>query len=463
MSPRLAGPNPTNYQDVPNFTGSDGTSTTPFLLPPTIPSLFKPGKRIEIDVSNVFGKGVFQANNSCGISTDSNNVDFTLSWGEPPLPVASIFVQPNNVWQVSATARATLSKSFARFREQLDELEYGGSGCLIRGGASLISQRVAEALPLTLAETLAYRYGLNASDDYLDLTAQNRYLDIQPGMRLRVEFSGNQFLNLTSMMNGYVGTGVGYYQICGSLGQDGIQYLAFDAFLGAMPAPPVVQPPPNPDNLAGGIIDLQTNGSARRYYRLFFPTSLPNTSTGPNAQTDNAATIATSGSSILPLNYIALVGANTLSDLNAATAAYQNGAWPPAPQNSIIWALFRGRDIAVPEIVVYVNGTPVSVPVGSTVRNLVETQSNLLLTPYVTAGPQGGNQGNNPNVYAPVQLLRQFMGIAPPGWGIEQTQYYPVAFMNTLDPSQQQYATSPDIYDLPLVKGDMLTLSCFGG
>jgi hypothetical protein len=89
------------------------------------------------------------------------------------------------------------------------------------------------------------------------------------------------------------------------------------------------------------------------------------------------------------------------------------------------------------------------------VRNLVEAQSNLLLTPYVT------DTGNNPKPYAPVQLARQYLGIPPPppGKGIEQTQYCFVSFQNTLDPSKQQYATAPDIYDLPVVKGDMLMLS----
>ena len=419
-----APPNSSFYQVQPNYQGADGVvSTVPFLLPPTLFSSGSSqwGKTIEVDVTNVYGQNTSSGGTSCTIGGS----DFTLSWTSDGAGgfIAQALI-PTYAWNVAATDRATLSNAFATFCQALEKLE--ANQCLMRGGSQAIAQRVVEALPVPLNEVLYYKYGFNAASGYVDL---------QPGLRLRIEFEAFEFTVPNSPLNGFVGSGVGYYDVCGYLDQNGNQRIAFDAFLGAMRPPNLT----SPTMVAGGIIDLQGAATARRYYRLFYPANLSSSSQGNTSTANN----------------VMLIGANTLSDLASATATYLSSQTCAPGGSSILCNLFRGRAIAVPEILIYYSGQsfigqvattpptsalPMYVPIGTTVRNLVERRFNWTFTPTQKAETK-------------LQLIRQYRQINSAAPKPGPANYNTVQFNMYAPPPS---LPGPDVYDLPLVKGDVL-------
>lgn len=401
------------FSIVQQFIGNDGkTAVSPFVIPPNVTytganSAFA---AINITINNVAGSGSGAA---CNIATGGNNVDFALTWSNQQAVVA---VQPTNVWAGDPTKRAQLRASFDAFRQQLETLELTNK-CLKPGGAFLVAQRVAESLPLSLDESLYFRYSFDKV---------NNYIDLQAGMRLRVEYSSYQFIASTGSykaLNGYTGNGVGLYNIV----RRADQRVAFDAFLGQLAAPAIDQPSCGLPG-AGGIIDFQGANSARRYYRLFYPANF----SAPDCP--NGAGMARN---------VTLIGADTLADLASATTNFASGQCASAAQGNqpILCTIFRGRDIAIPELLVRLNYQQVYVPVGSTVRNLVDQFIN---SAFSTATPTIG-------FFPFFSLYRQ--------WGpLLDSSYQPSAVnfgavdTTTLAIGQQ------DVFDLPVVKGDALTL-----
>jgi hypothetical protein len=416
------------YQVVPQFAGKNNTTgTEPYLIPPnvTYPNL---GWVINpINIGAVYGKSILSGSGACGISTDSNNVDFSLEWsgGDVHNPlVAVVKVQPNNVWSADPAARAQLRKSFDAFRIKLEDLELNQQ-CLRPGGAYTVSQTLAESIPLSISETLYYRYGFDAA---------NGYVDLNPGMRLRIESSANQVMSAlapVSSLNGFVPSNVAHYDICRVTDSKGHQRVAFDAFLGTNRPPAIT----SLTGVAGGIIDLQKASSARRYYRLIYPPQL-----APPDRPDNAGLY----------DNVTLIGADFLIELNAATDPLQRAricgtsAVGKAP---VICAYFRGRSIAVPELRVYLNSPqaaqPLFVPMGTTVRNLLDLLGNNTLPLVSTESALGFPGFNYRRTYS-----------APTGQN-------PQVLFNLLDPSQLPngvYFAGKTVYELPVAKGDLLNL-----
>jgi hypothetical protein len=404
-----------SFSIVQQFTGSDGvTASSPFVIPPnlTYSGANSQFAQIQVSIANVAGQS---SGSSCNISTNTANVDFSLAWNNQ---LAVVTVLPTNVWAGAASKRAQLRTSFDAFRQQLEALEIPASGtpCLKPGGAFLIAQRVAESLPLSLDESLYYRYSFDRV---------NNYIDLQPGMRLRIEFASYQLLATSGQytkLNGYAANGVGYYNVVRRTDQR----VAFDAFLGQMAAT-------TPDTAscglpgAGGIIDLMIGGMARRYYRLFYPPTFSSADCPGNMQINRNVT---------------LIGADTLADLYNATSKYAAGTCAQAGsgKQSILCTVFRGRDIVVPELLVRLNYQQSFVPVGTTVRNLVDQFVN---SSFSTAAPTTG-------FFPFFGLYRQYGQLLDSSYQPSEISFGAVD-TTTLTGGQ-------DVFDLPVIKGDALTL-----
>jgi hypothetical protein len=298
------------------------------------------------------------------------NDDFKLAWSAADLSKvlpkdvdrvrASITIKNNNSWKAGVAAQQALRANFADFYGRLEALELSAK-MLVAGGAEVLAQRVAEALPVPIGDSLYYRTGFNAGFGL----SSSPFVDLQPGMRLRVDFAANQFVAPGSPLNGLVGAGQFYFAI----GRDSGQRIVFDTFLSAIAAPETTAP--LGQATASGVIDIQAAGAARRHYRLFYPSQLP-PATAP-------------GDSRLTRN-VTLIGADTLADLGAATDVYTTSGEIAAAASGnlpIIAISFRGRAIAVPEIGVYVNrrvgdyrqSNLTYVPVGTTLRQLLDQQA----------------------------------------------------------------------------------------
>jgi hypothetical protein len=259
-----------------------------------------------------------------------------------------------------AANRAALMQNFVGFLQAIETTcELGQTPILAPGSTFRIGQAIADTLPAPLLESIFYRYSFSSGF----AAGTKPYVDIRPGMRLRVETQASQFLAAGSTLNGYIAGGQSIFRVQSVAPNGGPRVVCFDPFLGTLNSPSIT-PATGQPVIAGGLIDLQQAASAGRYVRLFYPNSVA----GPTAP----GSVSTTSNPVL-------VTAQTLQELNNVTS----GAQPN------IATLFLGRAVAIPEIGVWVSVTmagqapfPPSfeyVPVGTTVGHIVERYAPLPL------------------------------------------------------------------------------------
>jgi hypothetical protein len=326
-------------------------------------------------------------------------------------------------WQFDSTPiRQPLSQAFLAFMLQLEQQG------LLPGRSTLVQQLLAQNLPLTFTETLYYQYGFNPA---------NGYINLQPGMRLRVDFQeyqepdpGNQ-----DFLNGFVGTGTSYIEVASFMNASGNLLTGFNPFLAALQSTTVAA---NTGG-AGGSIDLMGATYGYPYFRLFYPKSV--------ASADSTGYVGTQAN-------ISLVGASTLSNLNTATQAYLTSG--TCSGCAAVQTFFRGRVTVTPEIPVFVVGVLRYVPVGTTIRNLMQGFTNM---PYFAAKTV---QVNLQPSWSYNRCLPHAIKTptATPTWN-------PATFdtMQLLSGTGQQYTggyqcygSNLDSFDLPVLGGDSLVL-----
>src|SRR5262249_19593872 len=114
--------------------------------------------------------------------------------------------------------RSAVSTGILQFLTQVEQASP------LPGAVPLLQQVIAQYLPLTFAETLYYRYGSNPAMGYIDL---------QPGMRLRLDFEAFQQPNQkgAALLNGFVGAGSSYIQVVESIASNGSLLTSFSPLL----------------------------------------------------------------------------------------------------------------------------------------------------------------------------------------------------------------------------------------
>lgn len=407
---QISNPGPSgSYQVFSPFIGTDSGCTNGVIL---LPPAFGYTLPINLVIRFLYTGG----SNFNQFKYQNSDFQFAIiqgqSQGNTTELVVSITILANNVWKCAQSARQALMNNFTDFITNIEsKFEINSTPILIPGATAIIASQIAETIPAPPLESLFYRYsfvgGLAGSS--------SPSVNLLPGMRLRVEFESSQFLSPGSQFNSYISGGQFYYYVCSVPGANNQRALASDPFLGNIAAPQIPQGSSSPF-LASGIIDLQSSSMPRRYYRIVYP---------QNMIAGNTAGDLTTAKNI------ALVGANTLSDLNKGTG-------------SAISTIFRGRAIVVPEIPVWINNqgqsAMVYVPVGTTVANILERftawkpifilQSTVAMQRLQTAtGKQTGNQG---------------------------VRYVGLTFTSGVIGSA---TANLQIYDLPLVGGDVVKLN----
>jgi hypothetical protein len=222
----------------------------------------------------------------------------------------------------------------------------GASGA----GINVLQQAIARAMPQTFDETLYYAYGLRA---------QTPWIDLRPGMVLRVAFTDYAAMpaKAPDWSTGYGGGAVVDYAIDDFYGAaDGVWQVGFDAFLSWLATSMLTTvSPPEPSGsgpglaLSGGAdaADLAFMGFRTPFHRLFFPRNLQKPSKPADSQPDHNFAIA-------------------------ATAKYGDLPSTPTPSGTVNVAHFRGRAVLRPCIRVWLDGAERVVPVGTTVGNLLD-------------------------------------------------------------------------------------------
>lgn len=454
----MNGPTATaSYQLIPGYIDPDNNSSpTPFLLPPSANPTSGSASWTYNSSFVVNIPYVYQTPPKPSQSPLPQNDDFSFAWDTSTPPVAQVTVQNNNVWKAPQTARQGLQSNFATFLAHLEPLEIADQ-TIVSGGTYFIAQQVAAALPKALNEMLFYSYSFNPGTNAGGPPSTTPYVDLQPGMRLRLEVSGLQYGGPNSQpFNGFVGAGRFSYDVVSWVDQQGKRCTGFDAFLGAIAGPSITFGSGAQDKVVAGIIDLHAQGQQRRHYRLFYP------------NTYIAANVA--GNTALASN-VALIGADTLTDMGTATSQYlTKGLCGQAQPGNlpIICLVFLGRVIAIPEIAITLSSTLtlqsgqpavtysqlLYVPIGTTVRHMLDRLTDW--NPTLGVCPMTHSRTDNKYEYDPSSLpLVSLQRLRP-----DLQSYLPVLSPVQLAPTSWTAPTpAPPLFDLPLLKGDCLTLS----
>src|SRR5436853_426390 len=431
---------PPNYQATNQFQGTDGGSPVePFIIPPE----YGPGSQANP------GALVVQVAQAAGPKWSSSslpvipaNPDFALKWltlgsGKATTTAQIIASSTSNVWNLKPAARAALKANFDLMCQGLEGLEYQGQ--LAPGFAYLIAQRTAEAMPLGYSETLLYRCNYTPLNPANSASAHG-FVDLVPGMRLRVEAASGLFSGPGSNFNGFAGTGASYWQITRRRSD---QAILFDSFAANIIS---YAPMANATGL-WGLVDLQSAGNSR-YIRLFYP------------QSQFAAWPGYASASEM----CTIVGTQYLVDMAAATAAYTSGRpVPPSGKGPISCAYLRGQAVMVPEVPIWINRSTVFyVPVGTTARQFIEAFAIPTFT-YGAQASQGSasqsSQGNKPassqsgdfqaSASVPVTVYRAW---SP--WDMRGALTQQITGV-----ADGMFATGTDGWDLPLVRSDNISFT----
>lgn len=282
---------------------------------------------------------------------------FTLAANTAPAayPYKLTIASGGDAWSFGATpVRTALQKSYLEF---LLAVEKAGAA---PWGVLMLQEAIARILPSTFQESLYYAYGMNFSSEYYDPIPAliPGSVDLRPGMILRVAADVYRTVPGTQqpiLDNGYSAMAFQDYEIGSHQDSNGFR-IGFGAFITELVANNClsVTPPYSPGgNLVSGVADgadLYYPGFAGGpFFRLFVPSALP-------PANDLVSTES-------PDNFC-IASASTFDVLTMTTNAVQNLNVPPA--------VFRGRSVVRVCIRVSLDGASVVVPVGTTVRNLLE-------------------------------------------------------------------------------------------
>ncbi|WP_019509551.1 LamG-like jellyroll fold domain-containing protein [Pleurocapsa sp. PCC 7319] len=113
---------------------------------------------------------------------------------------------------------AQLKTDYSEFISKLDTNSH-----LIQGALTMVKTRIAERIPLLVDQILYYYYGLDAA---------NGAVDLQAGMRLRVDYQNYQFVHpgQSTANSGFVGSGTSYYTLNSYRDETNLM-INFDGFL----------------------------------------------------------------------------------------------------------------------------------------------------------------------------------------------------------------------------------------
>jgi hypothetical protein len=404
-----------------NTQDASAVSQAPYLLPRCFNHLVPHDLKILIRAVRLNSVN----ESTCKIDTDEKNPDFSLQWLEAKTTskqtlFAEVNVASTHVFSDKAEDRKQLKQSFLAFQQSLASLEVEKINCLNKRDAEVIRYSVANALPLRLDEILPYNYGFDSDD---------RVIDLQAGMRLRIEQGAYQFVGPEeSSSAAYVGGGSVYLHVI----QRPDQTLAFEPYLGSMKAieaSPINQVELGSTRMISGAMGLAAAGVSRRYARLVYPSQYPTTKNATAVAAENELTMR-----------VGLLLADGIDELEEATKMYIGDSRCAANKSSVTCFYFSGRSFVIPEVLVKIQRTEQYVPIGTTLRDAFNRYSVIPIN-------QIGN--TNAGGYNPV-LMRWMQ----PGLCRSNTNYQSVSIL--FEATSPVTASMLSQWDMPLLKGDEL-------
>ena len=355
-------------------------------------------------------------------STQSNPVNpagpFTLTpTNSTPYAYVLNFTDDSAVWTFDNNAiRSALRIGYNAFLQALEAVEGG----MTEFGLDLIREVIALGIPLTFDESLFYRYGFEPNDGFCDL---------QPGMALRLDSEVYQFVGTSgsaSQVSGFVSNGSSIHQIGAYMASNGMRETGINAFLSASGRPNVS---PNSRG-SGGIVDLYATSFRRRYYRMFYPQSF--------VSSDSEGQVGINSN-------VAVLGCNSWTVLNEATTSYLATGNFDSVTGDISYTFFRGRMVGTPMLTVLLNNVPQQLPIGTTVRELVQRYAQMPMA-----------EGTSVSNLSLDRLTGNVVNAAQTVVTLDVSARDPVRL--TVNP-YTIVLQHKDAYDLPLLNGDQLTIA----
>jgi hypothetical protein len=324
-----------------------------------------------------------------------------------------------DVWKMTGMAvRSDLRDKYNQFLTEVENLG------VFAWAIGLLRQLIGQAMPQTFEEVLFYRYGYWRSDSL-------RVVDLMPGTRLQLSDALYQAVaGGSDPKNGFVAAGNQLLEVVDAIPQGGAgtlpagagRILSVDALLSLI-YPGSTTKTYRP--VAAGPVDFFFDNNRQSYYRLFYPTAFPaSSSTGSSSLTSN----------------ITLVGTTSWATLNSVTATYAaTGTFPSSP--NYFAGYFRGRAGVSPLINLSIQGESRWVTLGTSVRQAL---ASIGLAPF-----WGGGGGG---LLSLRRASANLFGYPEPDGGLALDQVdLTGADLNGLTPLYWPL-------DMPLVGGDQLTV-----
>lgn len=412
------------------FLENGGSATTP----PGVYLAGKPvdagkGPPIQVELPDIFTDASAVSQPPFSFSVDPYRI--TIDNGPGGAWDFSILTFSNS--NVNLQFRPALAVAYTSFLAQV--AQYLNLGATQSSGVALLQQMISGAMPLTFQESLFYRYSfLPASASFnADLNAYDgpanapAWVDLVPGMRLRIESEAYQMISpsTSNPLNGFVSNGTTYVEIGSNV--VGAPQLAVNPFLTQALLSVTLNTVQPSTAAAGGIVDL-VGQYKFPYWRLCYPQLL----------LPSAASQGWAGSQ----QNVTLLGAPSRAALEAVTQAYVANGVVDA---SGVGVYFYGRTVVVPEIAVFIAGRRTWVPLGTSLRNALET---------VTALPYFGAAGIAVDTGPPVL----YRGV-PPGKKWRGPAWAPVQLGSGTGGYQYYSTWLGDSFDLPLLAGDVINVA----
>ncbi|MBZ0305400.1 MAG: hypothetical protein K8I82_04960, partial [Anaerolineae bacterium] len=182
----------------------------------------------------------------------------------------------DDCWSADLKVIAKLHREYSGFLEEID-IHLKNASFLLPETFALVRQHLGETMIASLRDTLYYRYGLNSglapNLTTPDSVVKSPYVDLLPGMRVRLEYA-----QLTSG-DGYAATGSGSYTVTRHAPRsssfihtkrDRLHEVmtGFDGFLNIIAAPQEI----NRDQPAAGLLEINECTRLHRHVRLLYPT-----------------------------------------------------------------------------------------------------------------------------------------------------------------------------------------------
>lgn len=205
------------------------------------------------------------------------------------------------------------------------------------------------------------------------------YIDLKPGMRINVEYGGYNYMAPPEFTGGELNGYIPASRISYNVLENREGKLSFNSWMRSLASYQVE------GNIVGGNYDLCDPAKARNYVRIVYPKNV-------NRQDDISRDYGTD------LN-IAVIMADTQADMEKTMSTLGYEAENPEihtfSENEPVVVYLAGRSVAIPEIMVNVNGEKAWVPVGTTARDVLSERIDVSAETFIDFSETGEQAENS--------------------------------------------------------------------